>query len=276
MDKMMVKDVFHSIAAAALKLFVNWAALLISLSMYLALLGAIYLFFNIREATATQVALNLILPVTVVALFLLIQAVGLNYVQTDVGTAHLMKRLLGDCRRILLTSLPLILIALLIIYLFGKVDKALFGESFTVGSGQTTLRVTPKIEYEGMARVVVVAINAARILLLYCLLPLIAIHFWIEAVSQGVAAAFLEFRRVVTRALAPRSLLIYALICAVFGAIVYLLLFQQATFQGPWTQLWAVGIKTALALLLAFIGWLLTLGSLTELTARREMKELEA
>jgi hypothetical protein len=106
-------------------------------------------------------------------------------------------------------------------------------------------------------------------LLLYCLLPLIAIRLWIEAVSQGVAAAFLESRRIVTSALSPRSLLIYVLICAVFGATVYFLLFQQATFKGPWTQRWAVGIKTTVALLLVFIGWLLTLGSLAELTARR-------
>src|SRR5262245_65775044 len=33
-EKIMVKDVFHSIAAAAQRLLVNWAALLISLSMY--------------------------------------------------------------------------------------------------------------------------------------------------------------------------------------------------------------------------------------------------
>jgi hypothetical protein len=113
-------------------------------------------------------------------------------------------------------------------------------------------------------------------LLLHVILPLIAIHLWIATVRGGLAAAFKGLIRVVTHALAPRSLLIYAAICAVFGAIVYLLLFQQATFTGPWTQLWAVGIKTALALLLTFIGWLLTLGSIAELTARREMIDLEA
>ncbi|MGH9940086.1 MAG: hypothetical protein ACREAM_27925, partial [Blastocatellia bacterium] len=68
----------------------------------------------------------------------------------------------------------------------------------------------------------------------------------------------------------------YALVCAVFGAIIYFLLFQEATFKGEWTQLWAVGIKTALALLMVFIGWLLTLGSMAEMTARRAMNELEA
>jgi hypothetical protein len=92
-------------------------------------------------------------------------------------------------------------------------------------------------------------------------------------VGQGVAAAFREFRRVATRALAPRSLLIYAAICAVFGAAVYLLLFKTITFKSEWTELWIVGIKTALALLLVFIGWLLTLGSMAELKARREVLE---
>ncbi|HKC84557.1 MAG TPA: hypothetical protein VKG02_01205 [Blastocatellia bacterium] len=258
----MVKDVVHSIAAAAQRLFANWAALLISLSLYAALLGAIYFFFKIREATATQVALNLILPIAAVALFFMIQAMGLSYVRIGVGAGYLLKRSLEDCWRILLASLPLILIAWLIVYLFGKADQAFFIESGGAGS---------KSMVWGWGAV---AAHAVQILMLHVLLPLIAIHLWIAAVRGGLAAAFKGFNRVVTRALAPRSLLIYAAICAVFGATVYFLLFQQATFTGPWTQLWAVGIKTALALLLTFIGWLLTLGSMAELTTRREMLEV--
>src|SRR5262247_4845555 len=130
----MVKDVFHSIAAAAQRLFANWAALLISLSMYSALLGAIYLFFTIREATATQVALNLILPIAAVALFFMIQAMGLSYVRIGVGAGYLLKRSVEDCWRILLASLPLILIAWLIVYLFGKADQTYFTASLTAGS----------------------------------------------------------------------------------------------------------------------------------------------
>jgi hypothetical protein len=258
----MVKDVLHSIAAAAQRLVLNWAALLISLSMYLALLGAIYLFFNIREATATQVALNMILPIAAVALFFLIQAMGLSYVRIGVGAAYLLKRSLGDCWRILLASLPLILIAWLIVYLFGKADQSFFSGPEAAGSKATGWAWGS------------VAVHAIQILLLHVLLPVITIHLWIATVRGGLAAAFKGFKRVVTRALAPRSLLIYVVICAVFGAIVYFLLFREATFTGPWTQLWAVGIKTALALLLTFIGWLLTLGSIAELTARREMLEV--
>jgi hypothetical protein len=255
----MVKDVFHSIASAAQRLFANWGALLISLSLYSALLGAIYLFFTIREATATQVALNLVLPIAAVALFFLIQSMGLSYTRIGVGAAYLLKRSLGDCWRILLASLPLILIAWLIFYLFGRADQVFFSESLTAESKAIWLAA--------------VAAHAVQILLLYILLPLIAIHLWIVTAREGLAAAFKGFKRVLTRSLAPRSLLIYTAICAVFGAVVYLLLFKTITVKSEWTELWVVGIKTSLALLLMFIGWLLTLGSISELTARREMLE---
>jgi hypothetical protein len=260
----MIKDVFHSIASAALRLFANWAALLISLAMYLALLGAVYLFFNVREATAAQLALNLILPIAAVALFFLIQAMGVSYVRIGVGAGYLAKRSLTDGWRILLASLPLILIAVVFIYLFDKADQSFFIMSGAAGS--------KAMNWSWAA----VAVHAVQIFLIHILLPLIAINLWIEAVSQGVAAAFLEIGRVVARAIAPRSLLIYVVICAVFGATVYFLLSRLATYTDPWTQLWAVGIKTALALLLTFVGWMLTLGSIAELTARRAMKELDS
>lgn len=258
----MIKDIFHSIVAAAQRLFANWAALVISLLLYLALIGSVYTFFTIREATATQVALNLVLPIVSVGLFFLIQAMGLSYMRIGVGAGYLLKRSLKDCWMILLASIPLILLAWLIVYIFGKVDQTFFSESLTTES---------KIRAWGA-----IAVNAAQIFLLFFLLPLIAIHLWITTVREGVASAFKGFGRSVARAFSPRSLLIYAVICAVFGGIAYFLLTQQTTFKGAWTQLWVVGIKTALLFLVVFIGWLLTLGSLTEMTARRTDKGLVA
>src|SRR5215470_6529040 len=252
----MLKDVLHSIAAAAQRLFANWAALLISLLLYAAMIGAIYLFFNSREATALQVALNLILPIVAVALFFLIQAMGLSYVRIGVGAGYLLKRALKDCWKILLVSLPLILLVWLIAFAFGKIDQTWFSASAITGS---------KARAWGA-----IGVNALRIFLLFCVLPLIAIHLWMATVREGMGAAFRGLGRAAVRALAPRSLMIYALLCAVFGGIIYFLLFKKITFKSEWTELWAVGIKTALALLLTFIGWLLTLGSMAELTARRE------
>lgn len=259
----MAKDIFHSIAAAGRRLFANWAALFISLSMYLALLGAIYLFFTTGEATVTQVALNLILPIAAVALFFLIQAMGLSYVRIGVGATYLLKRSFGDGWRILLASLPLILFAFLIVYLFGKADQSF--SSGAVDAGSTAAWWTWGS----------VALHAMQILLLLVILPPIAIHLWIVTVREGLEAAFKGFIRVVTRALAPRSLLIYVAICAVFGLIVYLLLSKPIAFSSEWTELWVVGLKTALAAVMTFIGWLLALGSMAELTARQAMKALE-
>ncbi|MGE0129686.1 MAG: hypothetical protein AB7U82_16525 [Blastocatellales bacterium] len=256
---MMIKDVFHSIGAAARKLFANWGALLISLTLYTALIGALYLFFTTREATMPQVALSMTLPIAAIALFFLIQAMGLSYVRIGVGAGYLLKRALKDCWKILLASLPLILLAWLIFYLFGKANHTFFSESLTAES---------KARAWGA-----IASHAAQIFLLHVFLPLIAIHLWIATVREGLAAAFKGFGRAVARALAPRSLLIYALVCAVFSAIVYFLLFKKVSFKSEWTELWAVGIKTALALLMVFIGWLLTLGSIAEMTARSAMKE---
>jgi hypothetical protein len=62
-------------------------------------------------------------------IFFLIQAIGLGYTRVTVGAACLLKRPLEDCWRILLTNLPLVLLTLSIVYLFGKVDQAFFIES---------------------------------------------------------------------------------------------------------------------------------------------------
>src|SRR5215468_8215560 len=62
--------------------------------------------------------------IAAVALFFLIQAMGLSYVRIGVGAAYLLKRSLGDFWRILLASLPLILLAWLILYLFSGSDAA--------------------------------------------------------------------------------------------------------------------------------------------------------
>jgi hypothetical protein len=70
-------------------------------------------------------------------------------------------------------------------------------------------------------------------------------------------------------------LLIYVLVCAVFGAITYFLLITQVAVGGVWLPVWLVGAKTALLLLMVLLGWLLTLGSMAEMTARRAMDEVE-
>jgi hypothetical protein len=260
----MIKDIFHSIAAAGRKLFANWGALLISFALYAGSIPMLYLFIK-GLSLATNLEVFLHLPVAVAAILLLfaLQAMGLSYVRIGVGAGYLLKRALRDCLKIMAVSLPVLLLAWLIVYLFGKIDQSYFIASSAAGAAG------PKLKVWGA-----VAVSAAQIFLLYCLLPLIAIHLWIVTVREGMGTALKGFGHAVVRALAPRSILIYTLVCAVTGGIVYFLLFKKIMFKGEWTELWAVGIKTALALLMVFLGWLLTLGSIAEMTARRAMKEL--
>lgn len=259
----MIKDVIEAIAAAARRLFANWGALLISLALYAGLISMLYLLFD-RDALslATKFWVFMHLPVVIAALlfFFALQAMGLSYVRIGVGAGYLLKRALKDCWKILIVTAPLVLLAWLIVYAFGKIDQTYFSESLTAGSRTRSW--------------LAIVVSAAQIFLLFCLLPLMAIHLWITTVREGLAAAFKGFGRSVARAFAPRSLLIYVLVCAVFGAITYFLLITQVAVGGVWLPVWLVGAKTALLLLIVLLGWLLTLGSMAEMTARRAMKEL--
>jgi hypothetical protein len=258
----MIKDVFESIGSAARKMLTNWGALLISLLLYVALIGSLYYFFmHLREATNTQVFLNVLIPLIALLIFFLVQAIGLSYVRIGVGPIYLFKRALKDSWKLLLVSLPLALLAWLIIYLFDKLGATYF-------SGIETM------ESPWRSRLVIV-VDWVRILLLYFVIPLLAIHLWISVVREGVRATFKGIGRSLAHAFSPRSVLAYLVIVVVFGVIAYFLFFTLTPAKNEWVELWVHGGRLAAALLVVFIGWLLTLGSLAELTARGAMSELE-
>lgn len=255
----MINDVFTAIGAAARKLFTNWGALLIAFLLFALLWGACYLFITIGLATTLQVTLAmLILPLLVLVLFFTLQALGLSYVRIGVGAGYLLKRAVQDCWKLFVISLPLILLAWLIVYAAGKAEARFVRDVDT-----------PR-------RWVELTITWGRYLLLYFVLPLIGIHWWLAAVREGVPGAVKGSLRGIARAFAPSSVLVYAVIIAVFGALAYLLFFTEMKFGGPWTHLWVVGVKFALAWVLIFLGWLLVLGAMAELTARRALRGLEA
>ncbi len=255
----MIKDVFASIGAAARKLFTNFGAVLIALLFYVALWLTGYAFFNTGLATQWQVALNLaVLPVLALILFFLLQAMGLSYVRIGVGTGYLLKRALKDFWKLLVVSLPLILLAWALVKLFGYLDGKILASAAKRTNHWPALAVT-----------------IARWLLLYGLLPLWAIHLWMAAIREGLAPAFKSIGRCLLRALSPRSVLIYVIVLAVLGALAYFIAFTKTPIQSDWAELWIVGIRFALALLLPFIGWMLTLGAMAEMASRRALSELE-
>jgi hypothetical protein len=266
----MIKDVIESILTAARKIFTNWGALLISFLLYAALHGVLYILITTREATLLQILLTFILPLIALLLFFTLQALGLSYIRIGVGPGYLLKRALKDCWKLLLMSLPLILLAWLIVYSIGKAENHLLNQM--TGLTQTPgfdLRVTISGDWR------LTALNWARVFLLYFVLPLIAIHLWITTLHEGMGAAIKSIGRSVARAFSPRSMLIYLVVVAFFGAIAYFLFFTKTPVENQWAELWLFGARLAMALVSVFLGWLLTLGSLAELTARGALSEIE-
>jgi len=251
----MIKDVIESIITAARKLFMNWGALLISFVLYVALGNVLYLFFTTREARQFQVVLSLaILPLAAVALFFTWQAMGVSYVRIGVGAGYLLKRALRDSWRLLLISLPLIAIGAAIHYFIPHQDP------------------------EWMPHRIEKFVSVVSVLwyLLFCLiLPLTAIHFWIAAAREGLTSAIKGVGRNFLRALSPRSVLIYVLVVAIFGAIAWFLFFIRTPVQSEWGELSLFGARLSLALVAIFLGWMITLGAMAEMTARRALNEME-
>jgi len=255
----MIKDVFASIGAAARKLFTNFGAVLIALVCYAALWLTGYAFFTTGLATQWQVALNIaVLPLAALTLFFLLQAMGLSYVRIGVGAGYLLKRALKDFWKLLIVTVPLAVLAWALVKLFGYLDAKMLARGAKSASRWPALAVT-----------------IARWVLLYGMLPLWAIHLWMTAVRAGLAAAFKSIGRCLLAALSPRSVLIYVTVLAVLGALAYFVAFTETHIKSDWGELWLVGARFAIALLLPFIGWMLTLGAMAEMTARRALSELD-
>lgn len=254
----MIKDVFASIGAAARKLVTNFGAVLVAFLLYALLWMAGYVFVTTREATQLQVALSLlVLPLLAVVVFFVLQAIGLSYVRIGVGAGYLIKRAMQDFWKLLIVSLPLLLLAWGLWKLFGYLDHRFVASA--------------KPQNRGME----LAITVLRWLCFYLILPLWAIHLWMTAIRQGLGPALKGIGRSLLAAFSPRSVLIYVLVIAIFGALAYFIAFTETHVKSEWGELWLVGIRFALALLLPFLGWMLALGALAEMTARRALKELE-
>jgi hypothetical protein len=258
-EGLMIQDVIQSITSAMRKLFANWGALLISFALYAALVGILTLYFStIREATTMEVLLSFaVLPLAAIVLFFTWQAMGVSYVRVGVGAGYLLKRALRDCWALILVGLPLFALAYLTAMIPSETDPKWMGE--TMGEHPT----------------LAVALTWVRSLLLYVVWPLIAIHFWIAAAREGIGATLRSALGQVSRALSPRPVLIYLLVVTVFGAIAYFLFFTRTPAKNEWMDLWFVGARVSLALTAIFLGWMITLGAMAELTARRAMGELE-
>jgi hypothetical protein len=259
-----MKRIVHSFASALRELFRRWGSLIILLVLYLAMLGAIYEFIATREATVGQLFSSVLFALAAPVLFLIIQTMAARYNQGSQRAWGLLGGSVRDFWKLLVISLPIILVAVLAVYLFGKIEtSAPAAVREAVRAAPAAPRpVTPKPQPVHWQSVAITTIEY----LLFCLvLPLAAIHLWIGAARDGLKQTSKRSPRTLARAFAPQSVLIYAIGFVFFAVVPYFLIVPRTPVSSAW---WLdAGLLVArllLAVLFSLIGWVVTVGALAE------------
>ena len=258
----MFKRIFKSLTSASRELFRCWGALLILLVLYLAMLGAIFEFIATREATAGQLFLSVLFALAAPVLFPIIQTMAARYNQGSQRASGLLGGSVRDFWKLLVISLPLILIAVLAVYLFGKI--ATTAPVATVRDAARAIpaparAATPKPQPVHWQSVAITTIEY----LLFCLvLPLAAIHLWIGAARDGLQQTFKRSPRILARAFAPQSVVIYAIGFVFFAVAPYFLIVTKTSVSSAWLDAGLLVARLLLAVLFSLIGWVVTVGAL--------------
>ncbi|HEX8144552.1 MAG TPA: hypothetical protein VF553_18435 [Pyrinomonadaceae bacterium] len=251
-------------SAASCRLWRSRRVSLLLAGLYSSLLAVLYLFISTREASVGQVLLTLLLAALAPALFFMLQAVAVNYAQGESQWFLLLRRSPGDSCKLALVSLPLILLALVFIYLLNKLQ---------LNSHILTRTVTPSwplvsggwLTASGQTRQwSLIMISTLRLLVFAILLPLLAIHLWSATVVNGLLPTLKRAHRTLALALRPSSVLIYALGLTLFAVIPYFLLFGHVHAGKAWIEIGLLLARLLMVFLFTIYGWTLTVSALIQ------------
>jgi hypothetical protein len=162
-------------------------------------------------------------------------------------------------------SLPLILIAVLAVYLFGKVGST--APTTAVREAARALPASPRPPASPKPQPVSlqsVAVTTIEYLLFCLILPLAAIHLWIGTARDGLKQTLKQSPRILARAFAPRSVLIYAIGFVFFAVVPYFLIVTKTPVSNAWLDAGLLVLRLLLAVLFSLIGWVVTVGALGE------------
>ncbi len=213
-------------------LFRNRLTLMLLVMTYGGLLGAGYLFVSTREATIAQLVVTLASILIAPALFFALQAVSVNYVSAASATS-LIKKTAYDALRIVVVSVPLVVVTGLAFYGLGKINSHL------------TL------------------VAAVRYLLVGVIAPLLAIQLWVAASRDGLRQLLRRAPQMAARAFAPQSVFIYAGGVLVFAVAPYFLIFHTTQTDRAWLEVSLLAVRLAASALLILFGWVTTIGTLS-------------
>jgi len=258
----MLIETFSSIVTAVRKVFANWPALLLVATVYVALLGTLYFFVAVREASVAQVTLTFALALVAPILFFVLQAMiasGFSDSGQPVSAGLLAKRSLTGFWKFIVITLPLIALAVLVIYLLAKYQSHLAAAADGATqlhpmamSSRTQEAARPSINWKGAA------LSTVRYLALGLMLPLAAIHLWLATARDGLIAAIKKTGQLLARAFAPQSVLIYVAGFLIFAVVPYFLLFRTTPNKHAWLEIILLTIRLAAVFALTLLGWVIT------------------
>lgn len=258
--------ILHALTSASRELARRWGALLIMLVLYLAMLGAGYQFFVTREATIGQLLLSSLLTLAVPVLFLAIQTMAARYNQEKQQPVALLGGALRDFWKLLVIAIPLVLIAVLASYLFGKVGSNAPATAIREVARSLPAPPRPVAPKSQPVHWQTIAMTTLAYLVFFLILPLAAIHLWIATAREGLKQAFKRSARILARAFAPQAVVTYAIGLVFFAVVPYFLILTRTPVGSVWLDAGLLVARLLLAVAFSLIGWVVTVGALGELS----------
>ena len=258
----MLTETFQSIITAARKVFTNWRAMLLIAIVYAALLAVLYFFVVIREATFVQVSLTFASAIVAPLLFFVLQAMIAS--EDDELPGSLIKRSLTSFWKLILVTLPLVALAVLIVYLLGKA-QAHFDANVRDAAAALPRRAAAMANARDAASSIdwkAAMLATIRYLTFGLVLPLAAIHLWLATVREGLVPGIIKLRHHLAHAFAPQSVLIYIAGFLVFGVAPYFLLFKTTQTKHAWLELSLLVTRLVIVFALTLFGWVITVRAL--------------
>ena len=223
---------FSAMFSAMRLLFKSPRVLLLLLVAWAGLLTSVYLFASTREATIPQLLLTLVVVIAAGALFFFLQAVSVTYADGPISVGRI-RRTVTDCLKLILVSLPVLVMTLLALYGLNKV--------------QTYITLATMLRY------LVIGVVA----------PMLTIQLWIATTKRGLRDLITSLRGVLTKTVAPQSVFVYACGFLVFAVVPYVLLQVGTNSDRPWLEISVLVVRLAASAVLILLGWVTTVGAIS-------------
>lgn len=264
----MLNETFKSIATAARSVFKNWRSTLLIAIVYAALLAVLYFFVVTREATFVQVTLTFASAIIAPLLFFVLQAMIASEAG-DESVGSLLRKSLTSFWKLIVVTLPLIALAVLIIYLLGKAQVRL-DANVRDAAAALPRRVSSLANAREAAQPIdwkAALLSTLRYLTFGLFLPLAAIHLWLATAREGLGTAIKKLKTLLARIFDPQSILAYIVGFLVFAVIPYFLLFKSVSSTRPWLEISLLVVRLAVVFALTLFGWVMTVKAISLLSA---------